>query len=529
MDILNPTLFNANLSLNVGAIWPEVVVTLTLLLVLVVDLIGDQSTRRVLPFLAVSGLVGGLVTLVLQWQHPDMESFLGSFTADPISILFRGIIILSTLLTVLMSERYLTKAGTASAEFYVLLLTATLGGMLLSGATDLVMLFVALETLGIASYLMAGYMKRDPRSSEAALKYLLIGASSTAIFLYGMSLLYGLSGGETKLEAIAPYLTDAKLAGVLALILCIAGICFKLAAVPFHQWTPDVYEGSPTPVVAFLSVGSKAAGFALAVRFLTTVFPAMTTEWQTVFSTLAILSMVLGNVVAIAQTRMKRMLAYSSIGQAGFVMIGLVVGTEASYASLIFYLAVYLAMNLGAFLCVTLFSLKTGTDEINEYSGLYQKDPFLTLCLSLCLLSLGGLPPLAGFFGKLYLFWSGWQAGSYTLVFVGLVTSVISIYYYVRVVKAMVVKEPSEMSVSVENYPETNWSLPGMRSLQLGMIVTVVATVFAGILSNPLFSLSTQSIQGSPFLGFPLVAADVAAVESLAAEDAVSEESILGA
>lgn len=499
-------LFDPNLNLNAGAILPEVVVTVTLLLLIVVDLVADQSVRKSLPIIAVSGLVGGLVTLVLQWQDPDMESFLGSFTADPISILFRGIIILSTVLTVLMSERYLTKAGSASPEFYVLLLTATLGGMLLSGATDLIMLFVALETLGIASYLMAGYMKRDPRSSEAALKYLLIGASSTAIFLYGMSLLYGLSGGETHLAAIAPYLVEAKLAGILALVLCIAGISFKLAAVPFHQWTPDVYEGSPTPVVAFLSVGSKAAGFALALRFLTTTFPAMTEEWQTVFSTLAILSMVLGNVVAIAQTRMKRMLAYSSIGQAGFVMIGLVVGTEAGYASLIFYLLVYLTMNLGAFLCVTLFSLKAGTDEINEYSGLYQKDPFLTLCLSLCLLSLGGLPPLAGFFGKLYLFWAGWQAGAYTLVLVGLVTSVISIYYYVRVVKAMVVKEPSEMSTSVENYPETNWSLTGMRSLQMGMVITVLATVLTGILSNPLFSLSTQSVQTSPFLGFPTVA-----------------------
>jgi NADH dehydrogenase subunit N (EC 1.6.5.3) len=164
-------------------------------------------------------------------------------------------------------------------------------------------------------------------------------------------------------------------------------------------------------VVAFLSVGSKAAGFALAVRFLATVFPAMTEEWRAVLSVLAILTMVLGNVVAIAQTRLKRLLAYSSIGQAGFVLIGLVAGTEAGYASLIFYLMVYLAMNLGAFLCITLFSLKTGTDEINEYSGLYQKDPFLTLCLSICLLSLGGLPPLAGFFGKLYLFWAGWQAG----------------------------------------------------------------------------------------------------------------------
>lgn len=498
MDVFAPTG-----NLYAGAIWPEVVVTLTLLLVLVVDLIGGSAARKSLPTLSIFGLIGALVTLVLQWQQPQLESFLGSFAADPVSILFRGLVVGTAVLTVMMAERYISQSGAPTGEFYVLLLTATLGGMFLSGATDLILVFVSLETLGIASYLMAGYTKRDPRSSEAALKYLLIGASSTAIFLYGMSLLYGLSGGQTKLEAIASSMGDAGLAGIIALVLCIGGIGFKLAAVPFHQWTPDVYEGSPTPVVAFLSVGSKAAGFALAVRFLATVFPAMTEEWRAVLSVLAILTMVLGNVVAIAQTRLKRLLAYSSIGQAGFVLIGLVAGTEAGYASLIFYLMVYLAMNLGAFLCITLFSLKTGTDEISEYSGLYQKDPFLTLCLSICLLSLGGLPPLAGFFGKLYLFWAGWQAGAYTLVLVGLVTSVISIYYYVRVVKTIVVKEPQEMSVSVQNYPETNWQAEGMQALRVGLVFTLVATIFAGILSNPLFTLSIQAVEQSPFLGFP--------------------------
>ena len=319
MDVFAPTG-----NLYAGAIWPEVVVTLTLLIVLVVDLIGGSAARKSLPTLSIFGLIGALVTLVLQWQQPQLESFLGSFAADPISILFRGLVVGTAVLTVMMAERYIAQSGAPTGEFYVLLLTATLGGMFLSGATDLILVFVSLETLGIASYLMAGYTKRDPRSSEAALKYLLIGASSTAIFLYGMSLLYGLSGGQTKLEAIASSMGDAGLAGIIALVLCIGGIGFKLAAVPFHQWTPDVYEGSPTPVVAFLSVGSKAAGFALAVRFLATVFPAMTEEWRAVLSVLAILTMVLGNVVAIAQTRLKRLLAYSSIGQAGFVLIGLV-------------------------------------------------------------------------------------------------------------------------------------------------------------------------------------------------------------
>jgi NAD(P)H-quinone oxidoreductase subunit 2 len=299
------------------------------------------------------------------------------------------------------------QTGTSLAEFIAIMLTATLGGMFLSAANELVMIFVSLEILSISSYLMTGYMKRDPRSNEAALKYLLIGASSSAIFLYGLSLLYGLSGGETQLEAIAAQLTDAVNGGqslglAIALVFVIAGIAFKISAVPFHQWTPDVYEGSPTPVVAFLSVGSKAAGFAIAIRLLVTAFGVITDEWKVIFTALAVLSMILGNVVALAQTSMKRMLAYSSIGQAGFVMIGLTAGTDEGYASMVFYLLIYLFMNLGAFTCIILFSLRTGTDQISDYAGLYSKDPLLTLALSICLLSLGGIPPLAGFFGKIY-------------------------------------------------------------------------------------------------------------------------------
>jgi NAD(P)H-quinone oxidoreductase subunit 2 len=406
--------------------------------------------------------------------------------------------------TILMSIRYVEQSGTPLAEFIAILMTATLGGMFLSGANELVMIFISLEALSISSYLLTGYTKRDPRSNEAALKYLLIGASSTAVFLYGVSLLYGLSGGQTELTAIAQGIATANIGQslglVIALVFVIAGIGFKISAAPFHQWTPDVYEGAPTPVIAFLSVGSKAAGFALAIRLLTTVFPMVADEWRFVFTALAVLSMVLGNVVALAQTSMKRMLAYSSIAQAGFVMIGLIAGTDAGYSSMIFYLLVYLFMNLCGFTCVVLFSLRTGTDQISEYSGLYQKDPLLTLGLSVSLLSLGGIPPLAGFFGKIYLFWAGWQAGLYWLVLLGLITSVVSIYYYIRVVKMMVVKEPQEMSDVVKNYPQVRWDLPGLRPLQLGLIVTLIATTISGILSNPLFTLANNSVTNTPML-----------------------------
>ena len=501
---------NIAAQLNAGTILPEGIVVITLLVVLVGDLIVGRSSTKWTPYAAIVGLCGAIVALYTQWDSSNTIGFLGGFNADPLSIVFRGIIALCAIVTILMSVAYIEQTGTPLGEFICILLTATLGAMFLSGADELVMIFVSLETLSISSYLLTGYTKRDPRSNEAALKYLLIGAASSAVFLYGISLLYGLSGGETRLTAIASSLANGSgggvsLALVIALVFAIAGISFKISAVPFHQWTPDVYEGSPTPVVAFLSVGSKAAGFALAIRLLVTAFPLVSEQWHFVFTALAILSMVLGNVVALAQTSMKRLLAYSSIGQAGFVMIGLLANTEAGYASMIFYLLVYLFMNLGGFTCVILFSLRTGTDQISEYAGLYQKDPLLTLGLSICLLSLGGIPPLAGFFGKIYLFWAGWQAGLYWLVLLGLITSVASIYYYIRVVKMMVVKEPQEMSDVIKNYPPIRWNLPGMRPLQVGLILSVLATSLAGILSNPLFTLANNSIAKTPMLHSALV------------------------
>lgn len=498
--------FSSNVAaqLNAGVIVPEALVIITLMVILIGDLISGRSFARVLPYVAIAGLLGAVVALFWAWDSENPIAFLGAFAGDNLSIIFRAIIALSTAITILMSVRYVEQTGTSLAEFVGILLTATIGGMFLSGASELVMVFISLEMLSISSYLMTGYMKRDPRSNEAALKYLLIGASSSAIFLYGVSLLYGLSGGETNLITISNQLMlvngEQSLGLAIALVFVIAGIAFKISAVPFHQWTPDVYEGSPTPVVAFLSVGSKAAGFALAIRLLVTVFSSVSDQWHFIFTTLAVLSMVLGNVVALAQTSMKRMLAYSSIAQAGFVMIGLIAGTDAGYSSMVFYLLIYLFMNLGAFASVILFSLRTGSDQISDYSGLYQKDPLLTLVLSICLLSLGGIPPLAGFFGKIYLFWAGWQAGLYGLVLLGLITSVASLYYYIRVVKMMVVKEPQEMSEVVENYPEIRWNLPGMRPLQVGLVLALIFTSLAGILSNPLFTLANDSVISSPIL-----------------------------
>jgi NAD(P)H-quinone oxidoreductase subunit 2 len=500
-----------NLQLNAAAIAPELAVLAALVACLLVDLAGERTASRWVPPICYGGLGGALVLLALQWDAPLQTSFLGSFLPDNLAIAFRSVVAASTLISLLLSWRYVERSGTPVGEYAAILLAATLGAMFLCGATDLVSIFISLETLSVSSYLLAGYMKRDARSSEAALKYLLVGSAAAAVFLYGASLLYGLSGG-TSLDAIALALSSAASpVTALALVFVLATVAFKIAAVPFHQWTPDVYEGSPTPVVAFLSVGSKAAGFALALRILVGCFESFDAQWKFLFTVLAVLSMVLGNVVALAQTSMKRMLAYSSIGQAGFVMIGLVCGTEDGFAAMVLYMAAYLFMNLGAFACIILFSLRTGSDRIADYAGLYQKDPLITLGLSLCLLSLGGIPPMLGFFGKIYLFFAGWADHQYLLVVVGLVTSVVSIYYYISVIKMMVVKEPQEASDAVKAYPPISWDLAGMQPLRAGLVGCVLVTAIGGILSSPLFDWASDAVTGTPILQQAIASADAAA------------------
>tara|TARA_Y100001968_G_C19418524_1_gene750405 strand:+ start:78 stop:1649 length:1572 start_codon:yes stop_codon:yes gene_type:complete len=489
-----------NLSLNAKAIIPEGLILLAMLGTLIIDLAGEKAAIKWSPIICYSGLGSALIVLGFQWNSTSQTAFLGSFVADNLAIAFRGVIALSTLISLLISWRYAEKNGSPIGEYAAILLAATLGAMLLCGSTDLVSVFVSLETLSVASYLLAGYMKQDSRSSEAALKYLLVGSAAAAVFLYGASLLYGISGTTNLQEIGLALISSPSPLSALALVFVLATVAFKIAAVPFHQWTPDVYEGSPTPVVAFLSVGSKAAGFALAIRVLLGCFSAFDSQWKLLFTVLAVLSMTLGNVVALAQSSMKRMLAYSSIGQAGFVMIGLVCGTEDGFAAMVLYMAAYLFMNLGAFACIILFSIRTGSDKIEDYAGLYQKDPLITLGLSLCLLSLGGIPPMLGFFGKIYLFFAGWADEQYLLVIVGLVTSVISIYYYISVIKMMVVKEPQEASEIVKSYPSIKWDNVGLPPLRVALVTCVFVTAVGGILSNPLFKLANSAVTGTPLL-----------------------------
>jgi NAD(P)H-quinone oxidoreductase subunit 2 len=405
---------------------------------------------------------------------------------------------MSSALSILVSEEYIKRSGMGVAEFLIFLLTATIGSLFLCGANDLITLFVALECLSLSSYLLAGYSKLDIRSNEASMKYLLMGSASSAILVYGFSWLYGMSGGKIQLNELAMALSNTVIYSstpiIFATICILVGISFKLGMIPFHQWTPDVYEGSPTPVVAFFSVGSKITSFALAIRIISVIFPSIQSVWEPILSILAIFTMIGGNLIALTQTSMKRLLAYSSISQAGYVMIGIINGNTFGYTPVVLYMLIYIFMNTGAFACLIALGLRTGTDQIRDYKGLYFKDPTLTICLSLCLLSLAGIPPFAGFFTKLYLFWCGWQNGLYMIVWIGLLTSVVSIYYYLRVIKIMISKEKAEQSVYIKKYESPELYLVPRTSLELGIALCVLLSTTLGFFANPIILTTSHTL-----------------------------------
>nr|WOC92405.1 NADH-plastoquinone oxidoreductase subunit 2 [Utricularia volubilis]WOC92413.1 NADH-plastoquinone oxidoreductase subunit 2 [Utricularia volubilis] len=479
-------------------IFPECILIFGLILLLMIDSTSDQKDRPWLYFISSTSLVMSITALLFRWREEPMISFSGNFQTNNFNEIFQFLILLCSTLCIPLSVEYIECTEMAITEFLLFVLTATLGGMFLCGANDLITIFVAPECFSLCSYLLSGYTKKDVRSNEATMKYLLMGGASSSILVHGFSWLYGLSGGEIELQEIVNGLINTQMynsPGIsIALIFITVGIGFKLSPAPSHQWTPDVYEGSPTPVVAFLSVTSKVT--ASATRIFDIPFYFSSNEWHLLLEILAILSMILGNIIAITQTSMKRMLAYSSIGQIGYVIIGIIVGdSNDGYASMITYMLFYIAMNLGTFACIVLFSLRAGTDNIRDYAGLYTKDPFLAFSLALCLLSLGGLPPLAGFFGKLYLFWCGWQAGLYSLVLIGLLTSVVSVYYYLKIIKLfklLMTGRNQEITPHVRNYRRS--PLRSNNSIELSMIVCVIASTIPGISMNPIIAIAQDTL-----------------------------------
>ena len=452
---------------------------------------------------SLAGLVVASAVLLSQFFRPlPVVLFAGAFTVDALTLVFGLIASFVGIMVVLMSISYEYHLAKGRGEFYMVLLTAVLSVMLLAGTTDLIMLFVALETLSICCVLLSGFNKNDPRSNEASLKYLLSTAAVTVTLLYGLSFMYGLTGSTSytmiadKLAVIS--LPPYSLIKVFILVLVLSAVGFKLSLVPFHMWTPDVYEGAPTPVTAFLSIGSKAGGFVVALRLLMIVFgkgasetaTAITSggnlpDWLLVVSALAIASMVAGNLIALAQKSFKRMLAYSSIAHVGYILIGLVAASQVGLTMLVYYIIVYGFMNLGAFAGAILFSNETGSDDINDMDGYIHKRPWRALLLSVCLINLAGLPlPPAGFFAKVFIFGAGLKTSAnlagvslgWLLVGVALLTSIPAVYYYTRVVIKMIVREPSAKVALLPDRPEI------LASPQMPVIIVLTTCV-----SGPVF------------------------------------------
>jgi len=420
----------------------------------------------------------------------------GAFKADVFSVFFRGLILLCTLLVLLFSRGYMASRSKSPGEFYVLLLGAALGSLFLTGAADLITFFVALETLGITSFILAGYLRDDLKSTEASLKYLLYGGTATAVLLFGTSLLMGITGGQTQFDAIGMALQalplDSSYLVLLPVIvtLMMGGFGFKLSAAPFHLWTPDVYEGSPTPVTAFLSVVSKLGGFAILIRVLSQIFLSpnsailhspFATLFSGLFLAMAIASMVIGNVMALKQPNIKRMLAYSTIAHVGYMLVGFVALGNATLSSVLYYLITYVFMNLGAFALVVWLGQVLGRDDIQAYSGLIQKRPVVTLFLSIFLLSLAGIPITAGFFAKFFLFQSviTTSPNLLWLVVLGLLNSTISLYYYLNVIRVMVIAEPSK---AVQGLSRT--VTLSMAPVMAVATICLVATLWLGVAAN---------------------------------------------
>src|SRR4029450_1127800 len=356
--------------------------------------------------------------------------------------------------------------------------------MIMAGGIDLITIFIGLETMAVSFYILAGFIRPNQKSNEAAVKYFLLGAFSLGILLYGMSLMYGLSG-TTNLRVMASAFVgqekDPRL--VLAVILVVAGVGFKIAAVPFHMWAPDVYEGAPTPVTAFLSVGSKAASFAMLLRIFLEGLPSMSADWRMMFEALAVVTMTVGNVAALTQTNLKRMLAYSSIAHAGYLLIGVVAGTPRGVSAMLIYLLIYAFMQLGAFAVIVLMRRQDVIgDELKDFSGLYLRHPFAAFAMLIFMLSLGGIPPTAGFMGKFWLFSAAIDAQYYGLAVIGVLNSAVSLYYYVRVVVFMYVKHDTLGSEPVAS-----------PALNLALAISVAATLVLGVYPRLLFEAADAS------------------------------------
>jgi NADH-quinone oxidoreductase subunit N len=470
-------------SIDLIALAPVLVLSVFAMGVLVLDLWAGKN-KTLLMFVS---LVGLLMTAISAFaKHPiPTFAFTDSYTVDHLSLFFICIFTLSSALTILLSYEYNEREGIKVGEYYSLILLCTVGMILLASSTDMIMIFLGIEIVSICLYVLAGIRRDNTASNEAALKYFLLGAFATGFLLYGMTLVYG-STGSTNLFKIAEFVkSDSAQSNPLLLmgiVLLVIGFGFKVAAAPFHMWAPDVYQGAPTPVTAFMAVGPKAAAFAAFFRVFTEAVPALAPSWEILLCTIAVLSMVVGNLGAIMQTNIKRMLAFSSISHAGYLLIAVIAKSSLAGSSLLFYMLSYAFTTFGAFGIIILLGRKGEENlEIENYSGLAYKHPLMALSMTVFLLSLGGLPPFAGFVAKFYIFSAAIEEGFVTLVIIAVLNSAISFYYYLKVVVFMYMKEP---------VGEFNISLTPMTLFVV--ILGLIGTIELGIFPDTIISLTTH-------------------------------------
>jgi NADH-quinone oxidoreductase subunit N len=458
---------------------PELILVGTAIILLLIDALMPGADHRARALLALAGLGGAAAYSVWLWTWEGPGTVLGNMVAaDRFSVFIRLVLIGVAAIAVLLSHHYLDRADEAKGEYYPLLLFATAGMTLIAAASDLIVVFLALEILSLSLYLMTGFSFRRLASAEASMKYFLLGAFSSAFFLYGIALAYG-AAGTTNLAAIGQELEGQTSIGIglAAAGLMAVGFAFKVAAVPFHMWTPDAYQGAPTSVTAFMSAGTKVAAFAAFLRVFNVAFLPFVDDWRPFVWVIAAVTMVVGSTLAIAQTNVKRMLAYSSIAHAGFILVGVAAGSAQGIEAAMFYLAAYATMIIGAFGVVMLVSVRGERHlSLSSYAGLARRSPFLASLLALFLLSLAGIPPTAGFIAKVAVFSAAIQAGYWPLVLIAVLASVIAAFFYIRVIVLMYMQEPVETEV-IERAPLA----------ELGVIVPAVLTVTFGVLPGILF------------------------------------------
>ncbi len=469
---------------------PEIIITAFGFLVLLVDVFAPKGEKK--GYLGVLSLIG--VAIAFFYTLPLVGSgktgFEGMFTSDGFAIFFKITILIIAFLTVLISMGYASREGIGFGEYYALILFATLGMMLMAAGTHLIVIFLGLETMSISIYILAGMLREDRRSVESAFKYFLLGAFATGFLLYGIAFLYGATG-SLYLKDIASYIATKKLLDNPMLLMSLAfltiGFGFKIASVPFHMWTPDVYEGAPTSITAFMATGVKAAGFSALIRVFYTALPGFRPDWTSIMWLIAVVTMTVGNIVAISQNNIKRMLAYSSIAHAGYILVAFVAGNKLGTSGILFYLMAYAFMNLGAFTCVILLG-KKGEENIliNDYAGVGFKYPLLAASMTIFLLSMAGIPPLGGFMAKFYIFSAAVEAKFYWLAILGVLNSAISVYYYLRVTVLMYFRESEREITGLQFSPAP----------VIALILALIGTFYMGIFPSNVFTFAQKSIAG---------------------------------